>query len=83
MLRKLYAREASYFVLLMKYEGEDIKVDDSDVSCSAYGGEEKCMLYFGGEIKRNEITRKTWYKWENNIKMKINGLRGCGLDSSG
>jgi hypothetical protein len=40
------------------------------------------MLYFGGEIKRNEITRKTWNKWENNINENKWG-KGCGLDSSG
>lgn len=45
-------------MLLIKYEGEEIKVDGLGVSCNAYGGEEKGMLYFGGEIKRNEITRQ-------------------------
>jgi hypothetical protein len=70
-------------LLLIKYKGEEIKVDGLGVSCSAYEGEEKGMLYFGGEIGRNEITRKTWYKWDNGIKMKMNGLKGCGLDSSG
>ena len=58
-------------MLFIKYEGEEIKVDDLGVSCSAYGGEEKCMLYFGGEVRRNEITRMTWYTWKDNIKMEV------------
>jgi hypothetical protein len=69
--------------VLIKYEGEEIKVDDLCVSCGVYLGEEKCMLYFCEEFRTNEITRKTWYKLENNIKMKMKGLNGCGLDSSG
>jgi hypothetical protein len=58
-------------------------VYDLCVSFGAYVGEEKCMLCFFEEIRRIEITRKTWYKLENNIKMKMKGLEGFELDSSG
>jgi hypothetical protein len=28
-------------------------------ACSTNGGEEECMKYFGGNVRRNETTRKT------------------------
>ena len=49
-------------------------------ACCILVGKSKGMR---SHVRRNEITRTTWYKWENNIKMKMNGLKGCGLYSSG
>jgi hypothetical protein len=40
-------------------------------ACSTDGGNEKCVHDFGWKACREETTRKTRRRWEDNIKMYL------------
>ena len=46
-------------------------------SCSAFGGQERCIQDFGGETGRKETTGEPRPRWEENIKMDLQEV-GCG-----
>jgi hypothetical protein len=35
------------------------------------GAEEDCIYGFGGKARKEKTTRKTRYRWENNIEMDL------------
>jgi hypothetical protein len=45
-----------------------VKEDEMDRACSLHGGEEECIQGFGGNARREETSRKTRHRWEDNIK---------------
>jgi hypothetical protein len=60
-------------VLLIKYcSGDQIEKSEMGGACSVYGGEERCMQGFGGEVGRPKR------RWEDNIKMDLQEV-GCGV----
>jgi len=58
--------------------GYKIEKNKMGGACSAYGGDERCVQGFGGEISGKMITWKTTRKWEGNIKMDLQEV-GCRL----
>jgi len=47
------------------------------VTCSTYGGEEKCIEGFGGKNWGKKLLGKHRQRWEDNIKMDPEEVR-CG-----
>jgi hypothetical protein len=48
-----------------------------DGAYSAYGGEERCIQGFGGEIWGKRPLGRPRLRWEGNIKMNLQEV-GCG-----
>ena len=46
-------------------------------ACSAYEGEERRILGFGGETRWNEPLGRPRRRWEDNTKMDLQEV-GCG-----
>jgi hypothetical protein len=46
-------------------------------ACNTNGGEEECIQGFGGRAKREQTTRKTSRRWEDNIKMDLREISCC------
>ena len=46
-------------------------------ACSACGGEERCILGFGGKPEGKSPLERPKCRWENNIKMDLQEV-GCG-----
>jgi hypothetical protein len=58
-------------LVLSGYFSNQAKEDVTDMACDRYGGEEKCIRNFGGEMLRKEtLGRKLTYT-ENNINMGL------------
>jgi len=47
-------------------------------ACSAYGGEERCVLGFGGKPERKSQRGRPRRRWEENTKMDLQEV-GCGV----
>jgi len=53
-------------------------------ACSTYGGEDRCIQGFGRETGRKESLGKPRSRWEDNIKIDLQGVGwGDELDRSG
>ena len=50
-------------------------------ACSAYGGEERCIQGFGGEMWGGKRPLgRTRRRWEDNIKVDVQEVRCGGID---
>jgi len=45
-------------------------------ACSKHRRNEKCIQNFGRKIRREETTRKTGRRWEDNIRMDLREMSG-------
>jgi hypothetical protein len=46
-----------------------------------FGGEQRCIQGFGGETGGKRPLGKLRCRWEDNIKMDLQEVRGRGMDS--
>jgi len=54
-----------------------------DGAHSMHGRDERCIWRFRLKIHREEATCETKALWEDNIKMDLQEIGGCGLHSCG
>ena len=50
-------------------------------ACGMYGGEERCVQGFGGDIERKRsLGRRSRQRWEHNIKIDFKEMGWEGVD---
>jgi hypothetical protein len=47
---------------------------------SMHVSEGECIQGFGGKTRREETTRRSRLRWEDNIKMDLRGIGWCSKD---
>jgi hypothetical protein len=45
-----------------------VKENEVDRSCIKTGGEEECIWYIGGKVRKKETLGRPIHSWVNNIK---------------